>query len=66
MSHTFDRTGQFEVIQVTSENVFTEFLCIPHDLNEQITPRQFTFLELNQKPGCRAEWLRLTVSPRRQ
>ena len=66
MNHTFDWTGQFEVIQVASENMFTQFLCVPHDLNEKITPRQFTFLEFNQKPGRGAEWLRLTVSPRRQ
>jgi hypothetical protein len=66
MRHTFDWTGQFEVVQMTSENVFTEFLCIPHDLNEEITPRQLTFLDLGQEPGCRIERLRLTISPRRQ
>lgn len=47
MSHTFDWTWKFEVIQVTSENVFTKFICISHDLNIQIASGQFAFLEMD-------------------
>lgn len=66
MSHTFDWTWQFEAIQVTSENVCTKLIRISQDLNDQIAPGKFTFLELDQEPGCRVEWLTLTVSPERQ
>lgn len=66
MGHTFDWTRQFEVIQMTSENVVTKFIRILHDLNEQIASGQFALLKFGQGLGCIVEWLTLTVSPKRQ
>jgi hypothetical protein len=54
-SHTFHWAWQFEVIQVTIENVFTKFIRISHDPNEQIAAGQFTLLEsrINQEPDAK-------------
>lgn len=51
---------------MTGENVFTKFIRILHDPKGQVTPRQFTFLELNQEPSRSVEWPTLTISPERQ
>lgn len=39
VSSTSNRTRKFKVIQVSSKNVFAEFVRILHGLNKQITPR---------------------------
>ena len=56
MSHTFDWTWQFEIIQVTSENVLAKFIRISHDLDEQVASGQFALLGSDQEPGCTTKW----------
>lgn len=39
MSSTSNRAWKFKVVQVAGKDVFTEFSCILHSLDNQITSR---------------------------
>lgn len=66
MSSTSNRTWKLEVVQVSGEDVFTEFSRILHGLYNQITSRQLALLGWGQELGDDFERPRLTVSPRSQ